>query len=91
MGLLLCVKKIINLACQNYINNYPCSTANHNCNEGVVISFSNGVKGGKITIVSSLCLGLYFIILGGIKDIDAVLIFSLPFLVPGIFLYYLKT
>lgn len=56
---------------------------------GYVYSWFNERAGGKMMIIGAVGQAFYLILRGGLGDIDAALIFMLPFLIPG--LMFLKS
>lgn len=53
---------------------------------GFVVSFRKKKLGGKIMLTAGLASGIFLLILGGFKNIDAALIYATPFVVSGLLL-----
>ncbi len=60
------------------------------CIIGYIISWKNSMIGSKLLIIGSICSALYLIVKGGLGDIDAALIYCLPFLIPGLIMLKLS-
>lgn len=51
---------------------------------GYIISWFSEKSGGILMIIGGVAQGIYLLLLGGLSDIDAALIYALPFCVPGL-------
>lgn len=55
---------------------------------GYVFSFWRSKEGGIVLTFTGFLLGMNMFYHGGLKDIIATLIYSLPFLIPGVLLWW---
>jgi len=55
---------------------------------GYIFSFWRPKEGGMVMTFAGIIMGLNMFYQGGIGDIRAALIFSLPFLIPGVMLWW---
>ena len=57
---------------------------------GFIWAVSKPVKGSIVMIVSGLTIIIYLMVLGGISEIMMSLLFGLPFVMPGLLLYFIS-
>ena len=55
---------------------------------GYLLGLRYPKTGPRVMIIASILTGIYLLIVGGIGEFKMALIFTLPFLIPGIILYY---
>lgn len=53
-----------------------------------VLSFKKSRIGGLIMVAGGVAMAVYLLILGGVSEIKMSLIFALPFIIPGLILFF---